>query len=174
MDITSHFCHVSAGTHLSHRADDAVGKTGQTSPCEAFIQFYAHLFCYPGKLGCTGRFDGNGNLFLFFHNGTQQVFIFQDLHGSIFNIYAPTHGNQKEEILGHSAHFYSKINDITHFIFVPIHDSGVDLERQTSFTTIFHTLHGAGVSLGMTAEVVVLFFIQAVQADAHSGSATVF
>ena len=165
--------HIRAGAHLAHRADDAVRQAGQAAAGEARADVHTHLLGHARELRRAGRLDVNFYLLLLFHDAAQQLLVLLHLNRRLLDHHAAANRNQEEDILRHRALFNREIDHIENLGLVPIHDRRVNLEWQTDCAAVFHALHGALKGMRIAAEGVVLFLIEAVQADAHGHRATV-
>ena len=67
----------------------------------------------------------------------------------------------------HSADLHGEVGDVAHLVAVPIHDGGVQLERQARLLAGLDARHGEVVGVLEPAEPVVLDGIEAVHRDAH-------
>ena len=72
--------------------------------------------------------------------------------------------------MGHSPLGYGKIRQSLQLMIVPLHNCGVNLERQTYSTTISHTLYRPFPGSWELTELIVLLLIHRVQGDSHAHS----
>ena len=157
--------HVGAGTHDALAADDAVREAGQAAPLEARV--HAQLLRHARELGSARGLHVDGHLRGLRHDVLEQLLVLQHLERCLLDELAAPHGDEEEHVVRHSADLHGEVGDVAHLVAVPIHDGGVQLERQARLLAGLDARHGEVVGMLEPAEPVVLDGIEAVHRDAH-------
>ena len=163
--IARFFHHVGAGAHLANGTYDAVVETREASA--AVTRLDAELVGDSQELRSASGFDGDTKRAALFHNLAKKSFVFSNTQGMTFNFLAATHGDEEEDLVIHRADFLDPVHDVENFVLVPVHDGGVNLERESCRLAVFDTHHRKFEGVRKATEFIVTIVIDTVDADSH-------
>lgn len=104
----------------------------------------------------------------------EQLLVLLDVDAFIGDVFAAADGHQEEDRMVHRAEFFCESRDVANLVAVSVDHGGVDLERQADAFACFDARKRGRVSAGHSAEDVVLFGVEAVNANAHGAGTRLF